>query len=588
MLSLDNAMDDEEMEAFYARVAKLAGVGVEEISWAIDPKLDGMALSVRYEAGKLVRIVTRGNGLAGEDVTKAAAKSAGVPAVLAEPLTIEVRGECVMTHADFATANDLRVENGGAPFANPRNAVAGSLRSIHRTYSVPTTFLCYGLVYDDAEGWAFSAQMDFVAKLGFVPARSIVAGPAVVKGTKAAQAAIAVIEAGRAEFGVDTDGAVIKANEAGVRAAAGVGSRAPRWAIARKFAPDTRETELVDIVVEVGRTGNLSYTAKLTPVSVGGATISSATVHNASQIAAKGLRLPGAKGVAQKVWVRRAGEVIPEVVGPVNKETKGTKAFVAPTVCPRCGSALDTSGLVWRCVRGRACGIEEGLIYAVSRDCLDIDGAGAEIVRSLVNSGKLSDVADLFELKLADLLEVDRLGEKNAAKILASVERARALPLSKVFCALGVNMTGRSMSRRLARHFETMEALVAASPDELCEVEGVGPERAGAIKAELVALSDVIARLMAAGIGLSEGAVVAEGAPLEGEKVVVSGSVPGLSRSQAQEAVERLGGKSSSAVSASTTLLVAGEGAGSKVAKAEALGVRVMSAEDFAALVARS
>jgi DNA ligase (NAD+) len=589
MLSLDNAMDDDEMDAFYARVAKLAGCDVASIEWAIDPKLDGMALSVRYEGGKLVRVVTRGNGLAGEDVTRAAATASGVLATLPEPLDIEVRGECVMTHADFATANDLRVENGGSPFANPRNAVAGSLRAVHRTYQVPTTFLCYGLVYEGADELSFSAQMDFLESLGFTPARSIVNGPSVVTGYGEAKAAIANIESGRAGFGVDTDGAVIKANDPQIRRLAGMGSRAPRWAIARKFAPDTRETELLDIVVEVGRTGNLSYTAKLEPVLVGGATISSATVHNASQIAAKGLRLPAKTGgVAQRVWVRRAGEVIPEVVGPVNADTTGTKAFMPPTKCPRCASALDTSGLIWRCVRGRDCGVEQGMVYAVSRDCLDIDGCGGEIVASLVSAGKLYSVADLFDLRLEDLVAVERLGEKNATKILASIERARSLPLSRVYCSLGVNMTGRSMSRRLARHFGTMEALRSATPDELCEVEGVGPERAGAIKAEMVALRDVIDRLIAAGIGVSEGTVVAADAPLAGEKVVVSGSVPGLSRTQAQEAVERLGGKSSSSVSSSTTLLVAGEGAGSKVAKAESLGVRVMDASEFAKLVAAS
>jgi len=590
MLSLDNAMNDEEMAAFFGRVAKLSGVDAEKLEWAIDPKLDGMALSVRYENGRLVRIITRGNGLAGEDVTRLAKDSAGIPKLLKEKLTIEVRGECVMTHTDFEIANERRIANGGSAFANPRNAVAGSLRSIHRTYKVPTTFLCYGLVYDGAAGWKFSEQMEFLAGLGFTPAHSIVTGGvAVVTGIAAATAAISHIEAERANFGVDTDGAVIKANDPVVQMRAGQGSRAPRWAIARKFPPDTRKTELYDIVVEVGRTGNLSFTARLKPVSVGGATISSATVHNPSQIAAKGLRVPKeAGGPHQQVWVRRAGEVIPEVVGPVSSDTTGTVPFPAPKVCPRCGGGLDKSGLIWRCKRGRACGMEEGLSYAVSRDCLDVEGCGPEVVAGLVAGGKLADVADLFELSMDDLLSVDRLGEKNATKILASIERARSLPLSKVFCSLGVNMTGRSMSRRLARHFGTMEALRSATKEQLCDVEGVGPERAAAIIEEMATLKPVIDRLIAAGIGLTENAVLAAGAPLAGQKVVVSGTVPGMSRSQAQEAVERLGGKSSGSVSSSTTLLVAGEGAGTKVAKAESLGIKVMSAEDFAALVSAS
>lgn len=590
MLSLDNAMDDVELDAFFSRVAKLTGHDIEEIDFAVEPKLDGMALSVRYKAGKLDRIVTRGNGRSGEDVTAIARGAAGIPESLSEPVSIDVRGECVMTHADFQKANELRTASGGVPFANPRNAVAGSLRAKHRTYKVPVSFLAYGLVARTPVRVWHSAAMEYLQGLGFTPASSVIDGPAVTRGEEATVEAIAAIEASRSSLSVDIDGAVVKVDLIALQEEAGNGSRAPRWAIARKFAPDTRETELLDIVVAVGRTGNLSFTASLAPVAVGGATISAATLHNPSMIAAKGLRLPVDGGAPQRVVVRRAGDVIPEVVGPANDVTAGTEPFVPPTACPRCGGPLDTSGLIWRCAQGRVCAVEAGIRYAVSRDCLDIEGMGDVVVHQLVASGRVKDVADLFTLTMDDLLEVERLGEKNAAKVLAAIDAARTLPMNRVFCALGVAMTGRSMSRRLARHFATVKALRQASADELAEVEGVGPERAAKILAEMEILSSVFDRLEELGIGMEEPvdrATPGSGsAPFAGMVVVVSGSVPGMSRNEANQAVERLGGKSSGSVSAKTHLLVAGEGAGSKLAKAESLGVRVMSAEEFAELVA--
>lgn len=589
MLSLDNAMDDTELTAFFERVAKLTGAEAAQIDFAVDPKLDGLALSVRYVEGRLERIVTRGNGLSGEDVTANARVAVGIPEALTEPVTIEVRGECVMTHDDFEKANRLRVAAGDRPFSNPRNAAAGSLRTKHRTYQVPLSFFAYGLVDPGRTYDSYSVSMDRVTDLGFTPARAVLDIPAVLHGADAVRQAITQIEAARAGLPMDTDGAVVKVNGITLQRKAGDGSRAPRWAIARKFPPDTRETDLLGIEVDLGRTGNLSFRAVLAPVSVGGATVTYATLHNASQIAAKALRLPiYGSAVHQRVIVRRAGEVIPEVVGPANDTTDGTEPFAPPERCPRCGSELDRSGQNWRCVRGRKCYVEAGIRYAVGRDCLDIDGMGDKVVAALVTSGRVEDVADLFTLELDDLVSIERMGEKNASKILASIERARALPLSRVFCALGIKLTGRRMSRRLARHFSTMAALRAASAEALAEVEGVGPVRARTILAEMAEIGDVLDRLEDMGIGIAEPHDAVEDAPLAGKKVVVSGVVSGLSRNEANEWVERLGGKSSGSVSKSTDLLVAGEGAGSKLAKAQSLGVEVMAAEAFAALVAAS
>lgn len=581
MLSLDNAMDDDEVRAFISRFARLTSMAPEAIEWSVEPKLDGMALSAHYKDGNLVRVLTRGTGLMGEDVTEVARDAQGLPSHIRSKATLEVRGECVMTDTDFAVTNTARMAAGKTAFANARNGVAGILHTKRRGYAALISFLAYGAIYANSENATHSRAMDYVLTLGFTPARALMNGHDVVTGTDSLLAALAQVEGMRASLGVDIDGAVIKANDPALRAKAGEGSRAPRWAIARKFPPSVRATDLLDINVDVGRTGNLSFTAKVAPVFVGGATITSVTVHNPSQIATKGLRLP-VDGQAQQVYVRRAGDVIPEIVGPVEGDTNGA-TFVPPVVCPRCGNALDKTNLVWRCSMGVACAVEAGIQYAVSRDNLDIDGMGERIVHSLVASGHVSDVADLFSLDLAALLTVDRLGASNARKILQGIERARALPMHRVLSALGIPMTGRSMSRRLARHFGSMPALCAASIDALREVESVETDRARSIREGLDRLGSVLDRLAALGIGQVENTQVAS-SELTGLTVVVSGSVPGMTRTQAQELVERLGGRASSSISANTSLLVAGPGAGSKVAKAQSLGVRVMSAEDFAAL----
>jgi DNA ligase (NAD+) len=591
MLSLDNAMDKEELGDFLRRLAKAANRPIDDIGFSVSVKLDGLALALTYEDGKLVRVVTRGNGFEGEDVTEIARHATGIPAEIDfKTVSLEVRGECVMTHLDFAMANEMRTAAGGTPFANPRNAVAGSIRAKNRAYKVPFTFYAYGLVGAESEDLPNSAVMDMLEKVGFAAARSLVPGDTLAHGADEMDTVVDGIEAARAGLGVDIDGVVIRADDPLVCRSLGESTRAPRFAIAYKFAPDTRQTKLLNIVVDVGRTGNLSFTAELEPVFVGGVTISSATVHNPSMIAAKGLRLPsGSAPLPQEVWVRRAGEVIPEIVGPVDATVvEGSSPFAPPGACPRCGGGLDRSGLIWRCLKGRACALETGILYAVGRDQLDIEGLADKTVRSLVESGAVGDVADLFDLDLPTLLGVERLGEANAKKIFASIETARTLPLNRVFCALGVALTGRTMSRRLAKHFGTLETLRTASVEELCEVEGVGAERAASIRAELEALAPVIERLVAAGIGVFEPDEKVPDAPFVGMTVVVSGAVPGLSRNEANEWVEKLGGKSSGSVSAKTSLLVAGDGAGSKMAKAESLGVAVMAAEEFAALVAKA
>jgi len=612
MLSLDNAMDDDELAQFFARVASKTGIPESELTWAVEPKLDGMALSVRYVDGALDRIVTRGNGLAGEDVTRLARNVTGIPSRLDVSCSVVVVGECVMTHDDFAEANRLRLEHGDRPFANPRNAVAGSLRSKHRAYEVPMTFIAYGI--DDPEGeidGSHTSEMAYCASLGFIVASGIPnegwPGPS-FRGTDATLGAVDAIEVFRKTYAMDTDGAVVKANRTYVRDALGASSRAPRWAIARKFAPDTRETDLLGIIVAVGRTGNLSFTAKVAPVAVGGTTISSVTVHNVSEIARKGLRLPGSDGAAQRVVVRRAGEVIPEIVGVADTGPgeDQTVAFEPPTQCPN-GHDLDTSGIIWKCVLGRACGAAAGIRYAVSRDCLDIEGMGTQIVDALVESGKVSTVADLFELTEKSLLEVPRLGPSNATKILAQIDKARSLPLARIVTALGIRGTGRAMSRRIAANFGTMDAIRSATVEQMAEVEGIGPVKAPSIVEELVELAPVIDTMAGLGVVSArndaptppssvEGAAPVSpvaGAtpstlPLAGMSVCVtggmSGALAGMSRNEVNELIESLGGRAASSVSAKTSLLLTDdpESGTGKAKKARELGVEIVSPDKFA------
>jgi DNA ligase (NAD+) len=598
MLSLANVFDTDELRAWAARLDRV--LGRPAAGYTVEPKIDGMAIAARYVDGRLTQVATRGDGRAGEDVTAQARSVAGLPAALASPVTVEVRGEVFMTDADFAKANELRTGHGGAPFANPRNAAAGTLRAQDRAYLAPLSFLAYA-VHDlpTGEGLTHSAAMAAIAELGVATTGGSAAGMAICTTVDELVDAITALGALRDKLGFDIDGVVIKADSPTDRDAAGSSSRAPRWAIAYKFPADTRTSRLTAIEVQVGRTGVITPVAVIEPVQVGGVVVTSATLHNFDDLVRRDVR------VGDTVFVRRAGEVIPEITGAkLDERPAGAEPFTAPTVCPRCGGEIDRSQKRWRCVQGRACGATESLAYFAARDSMDIEGLGDKVIRALVAAGMVTDPADLYDLDVAAVSQLERLGRTSAAKLIANIEASKTQPLSRVLTGLGVRMTGRSMSRRLARHFGSMQALCAATVEQLEEVEAVGPERAATIAAELADLAPVIAKLTERGINMLEPGVtpyadrladapVVEGVrlPLQKEDgspmtVVVTGSVPGLTRNEGNEAVEHLGGKSSGSVSKRTDLVVVGDGAGSKAAKAEELGVRVMAADRFAALLA--
>lgn len=596
MLSLDNVFDEDGLRAWAGRLDRV--LGHSTAGYTVEPKIDGMAVAARYVDGRLDQLITRGDGRAGEDVTSQARLIAGLPAQLTEPVTVEVRGEVFMTDADFARANELRTAHGGTPFANPRNGAAGTLRAQDRAYDAPLSFFAYAAHQLPGDELRHSDALARLGALGIATTATSRAGLVPCSTIDEVLDAVAALGAERAHLGFGIDGAVIKADSPSDRAFVGSSSRAPRWGIAFKFPADTRSTTLLDIEVQVGRTGVITPVAVLAPVQVGGVTVTSATLHNFGDLVRRDVR------VGDTVFVRRAGDVIPEITGAkLDERPADAQPFEPPTTCPRCGGDIDRSQKRWRCVRGRACGAAESLRYFAARDSMDIEGLGDKIVDGLVAAGLVTDPADLYDLTIEQLSGLDRLGRTSAIKLAANIQASKTQPLARVLTGLGVRMTGRSMSRRLARHFGTMQALLDATAEQLQAVDGVGPERAATIAAELGDLAPVIAKLAERGVNMVE--PVTGPAPAAGDAtataatrlplqrpddtpmtVVVTGAVPGLTRTEGNEAVERLGGKSSGSVSKRTDLVVVGDGAGSKAQKAEDLGIRVLPADQFADLLA--
>ncbi|MEU9129426.1 NAD-dependent DNA ligase LigA [Kitasatospora sp. NPDC048540] len=598
MLSLDNVFSAEELDLWAAGLERRLGRPVA--GWCVEPKLDGLAVAARYRAGRLVQLVTRGDGLAGEDISHATGAVLGLPAELGEPVDVELRGEVLLTQSQFEQANAVRLAHGATPFANPRNGAAGTLRAKDRAYRVELTFFAY-----DALGLpepAHSELLERIAALGANTAAATAAGPRHCTDVAQVQQRIAEIGALRAALPFGIDGIVIKADAAADQEQAGSGSRAPRWAVAYKLPAVHKVTRLLEVEWNVGRTGVIAPRAVLEPVEVDGVTITYATLHNPADITRRGLL------IGDQVFVHRAGDVIPRVEAPLTEQRTGAeREIVFPTDCPRCGDAIDTSQQRWRCVRGRGCQAVASIRYAAGRDQLDIEGLGGTRAVQLVDAGLVTDLADLFTLTREQLLTLERMGDTSADNLIAALAAAKAQPLHRVFCALGVRGTGRSMSRRIAAHFGSMAAIRAADAEALAGVDGIGPEKAAVVVAELAELADVLDRLAALGVGTAVTAPTAPATvsgssaasasaaedgpqgPLAGQAVVVTGTMTGplaaLSRTETNELIERAGGKASSSVSKRTTLLVAGDKAGSKRAKAEELGVRVVTPEEFAELV---
>ncbi|BAN35487.1 DNA ligase [Sulfuricella denitrificans skB26] len=582
MLSLNNAFEDEEVAAFDRRVRE--GLGVERVEYAVDTKFDGLAISLIYENGILLQGATRGDGYTGEDVTTNLRTIKAIPLRLhtTNPSQLlEVRGEVLILKADFEKLNRQQRDKGEKEFANPRNAAAGSLRQLDPriTATRPLTFFAYGL--GSVEGVnlprKLSAVMDYLESLRVPVCRE----RKVVQGVDGLLEYYRMIGARRDSLPYDIDGVVYKVNDLDSQERLGFVARAPRFAVAHKFPAQEAMTELLGITVQVGRTGALTPVARLRPVFVGGAMVSNATLHNEDEIRRKDVR------IGDTVIVRRAGDVIPEVVGvvPGNRHA-GAQEFslleLYP-VCPVCGSHVirlpDEAAA--RCSGGLFCPAQrkQAILHFASRRAMDIEGMGDKLVDQLVDKELIHTPADLYKLSMNTLANLDRMAEKSASNTLAAIEASKKTTLARFIFALGIRNVGEATAKDLARHFGGLDALMAADDGALQQVPDVGPVVAQSIVQFFVEPHncEVIAQLVAAGVHWEEGAgSPVSTSPISGKTFVLTGTLPNLTRDEAKERIEALGGKVTGSVSKKTDFVVAGAEAGSKLIKAQELGVLVL------------
>lgn len=569
MLSLDKPGEDAVIE-----------FAEKHPNAVIEPKIDGLALSVQYKNGQLHRAARRGDGYTGEDVTDRVRGVEGLPESAGSG-DYEVRGELYLSDQNLVKANEVRASSGKAPFANARNGVAGMLNKQDGSYAGLFSFAAYSTTMnEDAD---HTEAMDELSDLGFTTARSLL--PESVLEAEDPMAAIHALGTERAGIGFLMDGAVLKVNTAAERAALGEGSRAPKWAVAYKYAAVEARSKIEDIELNIGKTGRLSLRARITPVEVDGSVVEYASLHNVGWLKDSGIT------VGSEVTVFRANDVIPQVKLPAGETPNPElEPWTAPDTCPKCGEAFDKSTELWRCL-SLDCSVSGRVQYAVSRDAgLDIEGVGGAIGDALIEAELVKDVSDLFYLEQDQLANLDlgngrTLGEKNAAKIMSQIEKAKSQPLNRVITSLSMRFTGRTFGRRLAAEFGTMEKLRAARVDQLAAVEGIGENKARAIYDGLKANATVIDRMAAAGVNMG-GAAAGGSTMLAGETVVATGAfvVPSLgklSRGQVQELIEKHGGKASNTVSKATTLLVCAKAGSDKYDKAVELGIPIMSPADF-------
>ncbi len=591
MLSIRTETDTEATgaEAFDARIRRELKLAPEEppVEYVAEPKFDGLAMSLRYEAGRLVQAATRGDGEVGEDVTHNIRTIRQIPLALADaPPVLEVRGEVYMRRADFDALNERQREQGGKTFVNPRNAAAGAVRQLDSGIAAqrPLSFFAYGL--GEVEGAEFATHFEVLEKLkawGF----PVAAQASIVQGAPELIAFHQRIGAQRDQLPYDIDGVVYKVNSLALQKQLGFVTREPRWAVAHKYPAQEMMTRALGIDVQVGRTGKLTPVARLAPVFVGGVTVTNATLHNLFELRRKKVR------VGDQVIVRRAGDVIPEVVGVVPAPREAyVPNFRMPAQCPICGSAVvrEPGEVNHRCSGGLFCPAQrkQAVLHFAQRRAMDVEGLGEKLVDQLIDGDVIRTLPDLFRLGLPALAGLDRMAEKSAQNVLDALEQSKRTTLPRFLFGLGIRHVGEATAKDLARHFGALDAIMDASVDQLLQVNDVGPVVAQSIHTFFAQPHnrEVVAQLRACGVAWEEGAPV-EGAtlPLAGKTIVLTGTLPTLGRDEAKDLLEAAGAKVAGSVSKKTYCVVAGAEAGSKLDKAQALGIPVLDEDGLRALL---
>lgn len=614
MLSLDNTYSTNEVREFLGRVQKL--LPGERLEWVVEPKIDGVAVSLRYENGLFTVGATRGDGTVGDDITANLKTIRSIPLKIPSlesgkapsieehkrgvydtvepvriPRVLEVRGEVYLTRHGFEKLNAERIEAGEEPFANPRNAAAGSLKQLDPRVVAkrPLEIVLYGLGYAEGDGTPHTQAelLEWLKRLGFKTPEKYW----LCKSTDELFDAISTLDKMRRDLPYETDGAVIKLNNFSLRDRCGTTAKAPRWAIAYKYPAEQAQTRLKAITIQVGRTGALTPVAELEPVFLAGSTISRATLHNEEELRRKDIR------VGDIVIIEKAGEVIPAVVGVVKeKRTGAEKPFVFPRTCPECGSSVSRDsiagelGVIWRCTnRDCPARIRGRIEHWCSRGAMDIEGGGEVLIAQLVKNGLVRDVADLYHLKLEDVASLERMGEKSARNFLNNVEASKQRDLWRLIFGLGILHVGAGVAKSLARHYATLDELASANREELTNVEDIGPVIAESVYGWFndPVNQRLIERLREAGLNFKSSLyhpAQARG-PFAGKTFVLTGTLASMTREQATAQIESLGGRVAGSVSKKTDYVVVGTDPGSKLDKAKQLGIRIIDETELLRLL---
>ena len=583
--SLQDVFSFEEVEEFDERIRKQAEEnGIKEVNYVVETKIDGLSAALEYKQGKFVRGATRGNGLIGEDVTENLKTVKTIPMELTDKIDITVRGEVFISKQDFEKMNQEREENEEELFANARNAAAGSLRQLDSKITAKRPLDIYIFNVQKIEGKTFSShfeELEYLSKLGFnvnplrIPCKTI----------QEAEQAIEKIGEDRENLTFGIDGAVIKVDDLHFREILGSTIKVPRWAVAYKYPPEKKETILKDIICQVGRTGVITPMAILEPVKVAGSTISKTTLHNEDFIKEKDLK------IGDTVVIQKAGDVIPEIVEVVkNKRTGNEKNFEMPKICPVCGAPTvrEEGEAAVRCT-GIECPAKlfRNLVHFVSREAMDISGLGENIIQQLLDKGLIKNIADIYTLNFEDIASLKKNGKKFAQNLVDAIERSKQNDLSKLITALGIRHVGVKASRMLAKKYKTMDNLMNASFEELSMIDDIGPIVANSIREFFLEKQtiDLINKLKTAKVNMNSLEEESEDNRFEGKTFVLTGSLEEFTRNEASEIIEKLGGKTSGTVSKKTDYVLAGEDAGSKLTKAQNLGITVISEAEFKEMI---